>query len=101
MVRASLSATPEGPRGLSNTTPDRVPATQRLGTSPYHPPINSGNSLEGQANSFKRISATLRLRPQTLPHEGDKEATAIAPTKGSGERHASSTTIGPVCKCTN
>ncbi|WZZ18303.1 hypothetical protein YC2023_111392 [Brassica napus] len=95
MVRASLSTPPEGPHGLSNATPDRVPATQRLGSSPYHPPTSSGKSLESQANSRERLPATLRLGPQTSPREGANEANATTPTEGSGDRVSAQLRLGP------
>lgn len=62
VVRASLNMATEKSPHANNTFPERVPATQRLGISPQHNAVNTGNGTEISPSSSQiRIPATQRL----------------------------------------
>lgn len=83
VARASLNMATEKSPLANNTIPERVPATQRLGSSPQHISVNIGKGAEISPSSSQiRIPATQRLGSieQAKGSSSGKHCSAPAPS---------------------
>ncbi|KAF2567074.1 hypothetical protein F2Q68_00027847 [Brassica cretica] len=97
MVRASQNASAAGQNATPpNDTPERIPATQRLGPDPHHHTDNSGKLPPHPiSTSRERLPATLRLGSQTLPIEHTSEVIGETQNAGNIGRLLMNLRLGP------
>ena len=97
MVRASQNASAAGQNATPpNDTPERIPATQRLGPDPHHHTDNSGKLPPHPSSTYReRLPATLRLGSQTPPIEHTSEVIGETQNAGNIGRLPMTLRLGP------
>ncbi|KAF2563185.1 hypothetical protein F2Q70_00015079 [Brassica cretica] len=82
-------------RALEDATPERVPATQRLGPSSQQKSVSrEENSHDQMLNSQERLPVSLRLGP-AIPHSTNQEETENFHDINSSERVPATQRLGP------
>lgn len=86
IVRNSLNSNLDQPTGQVSPTPERLPASQRLGSSPHNNPRISERSQANrtdnpQEGSNERIPAAQRLGPSQVIEDGRAEAALASGAK--------------------
>ncbi|CAG7868909.1 unnamed protein product [Brassica rapa] len=97
MAIASLNENAErNKRAQLDPTPERIPATQRLGTTHHQQSTSAGRDpAEPNQNSQERVPASLRLgpaEPQSAPHKKLDISTKLTDT----ERLPATLRLGPI-----
>ncbi|KAH0881821.1 hypothetical protein HID58_057917 [Brassica napus] len=97
MVRASQNASSAGKNvPPPEDSPERIPATQRLGPDPhYHTDISGILSTHPNSTARERLPATLRLGTATPPIEHTPEATVETLNAGNIGRLPMTLRLGP------
>ncbi|KAG5377087.1 hypothetical protein IGI04_041683, partial [Brassica rapa subsp. trilocularis] len=96
MAKTSMSISADRKRrALDEATPERVPATQRLGSSSQQKSVSrEENSHELMLNSQERLPVSLRVGP-AIPQNTNQEETETFHDTNSSERIPATQRLGP------